>query len=57
METTLPAVSFAFQPIIDVNIGRIVSFEALVRGVNNESAWEIIQQVRAEDMYRFDEEL
>lgn len=50
-----PDFTFAFQPIVNVTSGEIVSFEALVRGVNNEASWEIIQQVGATDLHRFDE--
>lgn len=57
MQTTTPAFSFAFQPIVNVRLGQIVSFEALVRGVNNEPAWKILQQVSAEEIHRFDEQL
>ncbi|MCU7871778.1 MAG: EAL domain-containing protein [Candidatus Thiodiazotropha sp. (ex Lucinoma borealis)] len=49
-----PDFTFAFQPIVNVTSGEIVSFEALVRGVNNEASWEIMQQVGATDLHRFD---
>lgn len=56
-ETTLPTFSFAFQPIVNVRLGQVVSFEALVRGVDNEPAWKVLQQVSNKDIHRFDEEL
>jgi blue light- and temperature-responsive anti-repressor len=57
MQTTIPAFSFAFQPIVNVRLGQIVSFEALVRGINNEPAWKILQQVSNENIHHFDEQL
>lgn len=57
MPPTLPAYTFAFQPIVNVISGTIISFEALVRGNNNESARHIFQQVSKADLYRFDEVL
>lgn len=44
----------AFQPIIDLSGGRIWGYEALVRGVNGESAYSILSQVTDEIRYRFD---
>ncbi|UGA37682.1 hypothetical protein JOS77_27565 [Chromobacterium haemolyticum] len=41
---SLTALSFdftmAFQPILDAKTMRPIAFEALVRGINGESAWE-----------------
>lgn len=45
----------AFQPIIDVNVGRVWGYEALVRGVNGESAYSILTQVTEDTRYRFDQ--
>tara|TARA_B100000929_G_scaffold85864_1_gene67127 strand:+ start:1058 stop:1747 length:690 start_codon:yes stop_codon:yes gene_type:complete len=45
----------AFQPIVDVFQRRVVYYEALVRGVNGESAFSILNQVTDELMYRFDQ--
>ncbi|WP_219861571.1 EAL domain-containing protein [Vreelandella piezotolerans] len=45
----------AFQPIVDVSQRRVVYYEALVRGVNGESAFSILNQVTDELMYRFDQ--
>ena len=47
--------SFAFQPIVNAADGKIVAYEALVRGANNESAYQVFQQVKGADLYRFDE--
>lgn len=45
----------AFQPIVDVTGGRVWGYEALVRGVNGESAISILSQVNDEVRYRFDQ--
>lgn len=57
MQTAIPAFSFAFQPIVNIRLGQIVSFEALVRGINNEPAWKILRQVSNKDIHHFDEQL
>ena len=57
MDSTFPSYSFAFQPIVNVVTGSIISFEALVRGSNNESAWHILKQISKDDLYHFDEML
>jgi EAL domain-containing protein (putative c-di-GMP-specific phosphodiesterase class I) len=45
----------AFQPIVDVANHRVWGYEALVRGVNGESAFSILNQVSEETRYRFDQ--
>ena len=45
----------AFQPIVDVANHRVWGYEALVRGVNGESAFSILNQVSDETRYRFDQ--
>jgi blue light- and temperature-responsive anti-repressor len=50
-----PEFTFAFQPIVNIATGVIVSFEALVRGKNNESAYQVFQQVSEAGKYHFDE--
>lgn len=47
--------SMAFQPIVDTKKKEIYSYEALVRGVNGESALTILKQVTPEVLYRFDQ--
>lgn len=47
--------SMAFQPIVDVENQRIFAFEALVRGINNESAYSVLSQVTEENRYAFDQ--
>lgn len=55
-DTPVPfAFTMAFQPIVDVNQKRIVYYEALVRGLNGESAGSILGQVTDDLMYRFDQ--
>ncbi|ART64735.1 EAL domain-containing protein [Kushneria marisflavi] len=45
----------AFQPIVDLENGGIFAHEALVRGVNGESAWSVLSQVTPKDLYAFDQ--
>ena len=47
--------TMAFQPIVDLNNRRIFAQEALVRGLNRESAGEIISKVNHENLYNFDQ--
>ncbi len=47
--------TMAFQPIVDVSQARVVTHEALVRGINGESAWSVISQVTDDLLYRFDQ--
>ncbi|MGS2743528.1 EAL domain-containing protein [Halomonas sp. LS-001] len=47
--------SMAFQPIVDVVQRDIYAYEALVRGMNNESAFFILSQVTDKLLYRFDQ--
>lgn len=47
--------SFAYQPIIDYAERKIFAHEALVRGINGESAASILEKVNDENRYRFDQ--
>jgi EAL domain-containing protein (putative c-di-GMP-specific phosphodiesterase class I) len=47
--------TMAFQPIVDIMQHRIDSFEALVRGPNNEPAGEMFAKVNDENRYVFDQ--
>lgn len=47
--------TMAFQPIVDVVEKKIFSHEALVRGVNGESAGFILSQVNEKQLYQFDQ--
>jgi EAL domain-containing protein (putative c-di-GMP-specific phosphodiesterase class I) len=47
--------TMAFQPIINCKTNDIYGYEALVRGLNNESAFSIISQVNEDNRYLFDQ--
>ncbi|MCD0280820.1 EAL domain-containing protein [Xanthomonas melonis] len=49
------AITMAFQPIVDVAARSIYAGEALVRGVNGESAGSILAAVDARNRYAFDQ--
>jgi EAL domain-containing protein (putative c-di-GMP-specific phosphodiesterase class I) len=46
--------TFAFQPIIDTHQRGVYSYEALVRGRNNEPAYQVIKRYSGEQMAVFD---
>lgn len=52
---TIPPLSMAFQPIVDVHARRIVSHEALVRGVNGEGAAQMLKWAAGDTLYAFDQ--
>jgi len=45
----------AFQPIVDIEAGRIWGYEALVRGTDGSGAAKVLSAVTAENRYRFDQ--
>ena len=47
--------SMAFQPIINCQSNNIFGYEALVRGLNGESAYSIISKVNESNRYAFDQ--
>lgn len=47
--------TMAFQPIINCKTNQIFGYEALVRGLNNESAFSIISKVNDDNRYLFDQ--
>tara|TARA_R110001599_G_scaffold74051_1_gene204381 strand:- start:1027 stop:1836 length:810 start_codon:yes stop_codon:yes gene_type:complete len=47
--------TMAFQPIVDLSLAEIVTYEALVRGIQGESAGSVISQVTSDLLYRFDQ--
>ncbi len=47
--------TMAFQPIVDVQVGRIDAYEALVRGPGGEGAGYVLGQVTLENTYAFDQ--
>jgi len=50
------AFTMAFQPILDVETGRVFAQEALVRGPGGESAASVLGQVGPDAIYRFDQD-
>lgn len=49
------AFTFAYQPIVNVRSKTIFAHEALVRGLNGESAFSIMSQVNETNRYTFDQ--
>lgn len=47
--------TMAFQPIVDLELGRPYAYEALVRGTEGQSAAYILGQVNDGNRYRFDQ--
>tara|TARA_R110002124_G_scaffold57886_6_gene161943 strand:+ start:1731 stop:2039 length:309 start_codon:yes stop_codon:yes gene_type:complete len=47
--------TMAFQPIVSSKDQRVYGYEALVRGLNNESAYSIISRVNEDNRYPFDQ--
>jgi EAL domain-containing protein (putative c-di-GMP-specific phosphodiesterase class I) len=47
--------TMAFHPIIDLDRGAIWGYEALVRGAQGQSAWQILSQVDETRQYKFDQ--
>ncbi|WP_172123600.1 MULTISPECIES: EAL domain-containing protein [unclassified Devosia] len=47
--------TMAFQPIVDVPAGKIWGYEALVRGVGGEGAFQVLSQVNEQNRYAFDQ--
>ncbi|HUX82733.1 MAG TPA: EAL domain-containing protein [Halothiobacillus sp.] len=47
--------TMAFQPIVNTTTQKIFAHEALVRGMNNESAGQVFEQVNDTNRYRFDQ--
>ncbi|WP_320166151.1 EAL domain-containing protein [Methylophaga sp.] len=47
--------TMAFQPIINCSNETIYGYEALVRGINNESAYSVISRVNDSNRYLFDQ--
>lgn len=48
--------SMAFQPIVDVDTGRVFAHEALVRGPNGEGAASVLSRVDETNRYAFDQQ-
>jgi EAL domain-containing protein (putative c-di-GMP-specific phosphodiesterase class I) len=47
--------TMAFQPIVDMSAGKIWGYEALVRGVEGQGAYEVLSQVTDQNRYAFDQ--
>lgn len=47
--------TMAFQPIVKYSSKNIFGYEALVRGLNEESAYSVIAQVNENNVYHFDQ--
>lgn len=47
--------SMAFQPIVNVQEKKIFGYEALVRGINNEPAYTILDKLNDTNRYSFDQ--
>jgi blue light- and temperature-responsive anti-repressor len=52
----VPAFSYAFQPIVNVEARKVVSYEALVRGPGNEPAFHVLERVPKTIKYQFDQD-
>jgi len=48
-------ITMAFQPIVDIRTASVFAYEALVRGVNNEPAGKVFEQVNDDNRYLFDQ--
>lgn len=48
--------TMAFQPIVNAQSHTVFGYEALVRGMNNESAFSVIEQVNDDNRYLFDQQ-
>ena len=47
--------SMAFQPIYDLEAARVWGYEALIRGTEGQSAFDILSKVSSDQRYRFDQ--
>ncbi|QPG05784.1 EAL domain-containing protein [Salinimonas marina] len=47
--------TMAFQPLVDLERRIVFAYEGLVRGLSNEPAYTVIEKVKAEHIYRFDQ--
>jgi len=51
-----PDYTFAYQPIIDLENKRLLAYEALMRGLQNEPASAVLQSVALDDLASFDDD-
>jgi EAL domain-containing protein (putative c-di-GMP-specific phosphodiesterase class I) len=54
-EASFPSFSYAYQPIVDVLTREVFSYEALIRGLNNEPAYQVFNQIDDATKYQFDQ--
>jgi len=47
--------SMAFQPIVNVDAGKIFAYEALVRGLSGDTDAKVMNRVTTENLYAFDQ--
>jgi EAL domain-containing protein (putative c-di-GMP-specific phosphodiesterase class I) len=47
--------TMAFHPIVDIERQNVWGYEALVRGTEGQSAWQILSQVSDDNQYKFDQ--
>lgn len=47
--------SMAFQPIVDLQEGRVAAYEALVRGLDGAGALSVLSRITPENLYAFDQ--
>ncbi|MGN7160499.1 EAL domain-containing protein [Sphingomonas sp. SAFR-052] len=45
----------AFQPIVDLRTGAVFAYEALVRGIDGQSAGEVLASIEQDMIYKFDQ--
>lgn len=50
-----PSFSYAYQPIVDVLTREVFSHEALIRGLSNEPAYQVLNKIDEAARYRFDQ--
>ncbi|MBN2800473.1 MAG: EAL domain-containing protein [Deltaproteobacteria bacterium] len=55
MEAELPAISTAFQPILDLDAREVFAYEALVRGAEGQSAGWVFSQVTDAQLHALDQ--
>ncbi len=49
------AITMAFQPIVDVVTGTVFAYEALVRGIDGQSAGDVLSTIGPDMIYKFDQ--
>jgi EAL domain-containing protein (putative c-di-GMP-specific phosphodiesterase class I) len=48
-------ITMAFQPIVDIRSGGVFAYEALVRGIDGQSAGDVLSNVSTDMIYKFDQ--